>query len=558
LTPVASAARALYHTFEIEQGGPQHDPEKWKPGFRKDHAQTIGSTYPVRSRHFRRFMRFTSLIIELIRARPRLVVLIVVLAQAALWLILPLLLYRSPPGDLATVLAYGREYQVGTDLGPPLAFWLADIAFRAAGNHMFGVYLLAQVCAVAAFWSLYLLARAVVGGQQAVLAILLTMTVAAFSSPGVEFGPLVLARPLWALLLLHSWQLIGQGRRNAWFAWSIEAGLLLLTTSAAIGLLLLVAVFALATARGRRTLKSFDPLFALLVIVVLALPYLVWLIRADTLVLPHWPALSDLHARALHWARLLGGLLLAMSGIALLVVLDTGWFGRRTGEDAPLIFRPPVEPLARNFVYFFAIAPALAGSLISGLFDFDRVVGGAGIALLMSGLAVIVAAGDLVQLRRQRVLRTVWAATVAAPALAILMTTIFLPWTGGGELATSLPAKAIGQFFGDSFERRTNQRLRAVTGDPQLASLVSLDSGRPHLFLDKTPERTPWLTMEKFNRTGGVVVWRASDTDGTPPADIAQHFPGLVPEVPQAFERLVNGRQPLLRIGWAIVRPKGP
>ena len=69
---------------------------------------------------------------------------------------------------------------------------------------------------------------------------LLTLTVTAFSSPGVEFGPLVLARPLWALVLLHSWQLIGQGRRNAWFALSIEAGLLLLTTPAAIGLLLLV------------------------------------------------------------------------------------------------------------------------------------------------------------------------------------------------------------------------------------------------------------------------------------------------------------------------------
>ena len=93
-------------------------------------------------------MRFTSLVVELIRARPRLVVWLVVLLQAALWLILPLLLYRSPPGDLATVLAFGREYQVGTDLGPPLAFWLADIAYRAVGNHVFGVYLLAQVCAV--------------------------------------------------------------------------------------------------------------------------------------------------------------------------------------------------------------------------------------------------------------------------------------------------------------------------------------------------------------------------------------------------------------------------
>ena len=171
---------------------------------------------------------------------------------------------------------------------------------------------------------------------------------------------------------------------------------------------------------------------------------------------------------------------------------------------------------------------------------------------------MIVAAGDLIQLRRQRMLRSVWAAAVAAPALAIFVTTIFLPWTGGGEVATALPATAIARFFGDSFERRTNQRLRAVTGDPQLASLVALDKGRPHLFLDQTPERTPWLTLEKFNRTGGVVVWRASDTAGTPPADIAQHFPGLVPEVPHAFERLVNGRQPLLRIGWAIVRPKGP
>src|SRR6185437_1644447 len=204
---------------------------------------------PRRLGHVGRSMRFTSLIIELIRARPRLVVWIVVLCQAALWLLLPMLLYRSPPGDLATVLAYGREYQVGTNLGPPLAFWLADIAFRVAGNHMFGVYLLAQLCSIATFWSLYLLARAVVGGQQAVLAVLLTMTIAAFSSPGVEFGPLVLARPLWALLLLHSWRLIGQHRRNAWFAWSIEAGLLLLTTSAALGLLLLIVAFALATAR---------------------------------------------------------------------------------------------------------------------------------------------------------------------------------------------------------------------------------------------------------------------------------------------------------------------
>ena len=455
------------------------------------------------------------------------------------------------------MLAFGREYQVGTWLGPPLAFWLADIAFRAVGNHMFGVYLLAQACAVVTFWIYYQLARAIIGGQQAVLAVLLSMTVVAFSSPGVEFGPLVLARPLWALLLLHSWQLIGQNRRNAWFAWSIEAGLLLLTTSAAPGLLLLLAGFAVATPRGRRVLMSLDPLYALLVIAVLVLPYLIWLLRADALAMPPWPAISDLGARALQWGELLIGLVLAMSAIVLLAILNSGWFARHA-EEAPIIYRPPVDPLARDFVYFFAIAPALLGSFLAGLFNFDRVVGGAGVALLMSGLAVVVATGDLVYLRRQRVLRTVWAAALAAPALVAIATTVLLPWTGAAEVPTSLPAKAIAHFFGDNFERRTNQRLRAVAGDPQLASFIAMSRGRPHLLLDATPERTPWLSVAKFNQTGGVVVWRASDTSGTPPPEIAQRFPGLVPEVPRAFEWMVNGRQPLLRVGWAIVRPKAP
>jgi hypothetical protein len=173
-------------------------------------------------------------------------------------------------------------------------------------------------------------------------------------------------------------------------------------------------------------------------------------------------------------------------------------------------------------------------------------------------LAAIVATGDLVQLRRQRVLRTIWVAAIVAPAFAVIAATLLLPWTGSGEVATSLPASAMGRFFDDSFVRRTSQRLRAVSGDAELASLITLDSARPHLFLAAEPQRTPWLNAAKFNETGGVVVWRASDTAGTPPPDIAKQFPGLVPEVPRAFEWLVNGRQPLLRVGWAIVRPKTP
>ena len=78
----------------------------------------------------------------------------------------------------------------------------------------------------------------------------------------------------------------------------------MLTTSAAIGPLLLVVGFMVATERGRRTLLLFDPLFALLAIVVLALPpYLIWLIRAGVLGMPTLPQVSELPASARYKIR---------------------------------------------------------------------------------------------------------------------------------------------------------------------------------------------------------------------------------------------------------------
>ena len=500
-------------------------------------------------------MRFTSLIVELIRARPVLVFWLVALAQAALWLLLPTLLYSSPPGDVALNLAYGREYLLGSVEGPPLAFWLADVAFRAAGNNMFGVYLLSQVCFVVSFWAIFKLARAIVGAQHAVLAVLLTITVTAFAFPSVEFGPPVLAQPLWALSLLSAWRIIGEGRRNAWFALSIHAGLLLLTIHVAPLLLAMLGVFGLATARGRRMLTSFDPLFALIVVVVLVVPYGMFALRTGTgwqVPLPDQLALQEGLWR---WLDIIGGVALALAGIVLLFIVNS----RRLSDErerAPVIFRPSVDPLGRNFIYCFAIVPPVLFSILAALFDAPSLLAGAGTVLLMSGLGVVAAAGDLIYLRRQRFLRLVWAWIIAAPALFVVAITLAQPWILGNEVLTMLPARDIGAFFADSFQRRTGQPLSAVAGDPQLAALIGYAAPRrPHLLLDTAPDKTPWLTFARFNETGGVIVWRAADTAGTPPDDLARRFPGLVPEVPRAFQRYLTGRQPLLRVGWAIVRP---
>lgn len=504
-------------------------------------------------------MRFASLIVELIRAKPSLVFWVAVLAQALLWLIVPALFYGSPPADVATVLAFGRQYQVSSDLGPPLAFWLADIAFTLAGGHIIGVYLLAQICFVVAFAALFALGRRILGGQHAVIAVLLTQTVLVFSFPGAAFGPQVLACPIWALILMHGWQVIGQGSRSAWFALSIEAGLLLLTIDAAPFLLLLLFVFALATAAGRRTLRSLDPLFAVLVIVVLVTPYLIWRLRAGGYGLPVASHMRDIGEVLQHWGWLLGGLALSLAGIVALLIFNSALVQRfiiRDRETMPTVFRPPVGDLARRYVYFFALAPALLGSVAAALYGRAEVVGGSGIALLLTGLAVVVAGSDIIHLRRQRFLRAVWLLAIVAPAVVIAAAALVQPWLTTQEISTSLPAKSIARFYGDSFQRRTNRPLPAVAGDRELALLIALGAARPQPVLTPRPEQGSWLTPAQFSELGGVVVWRAADTSGAVPSEIAKQFPGLVPEVPQSFDRLVDGRQPPVRIGWAIVRPK--
>ena len=224
-------------------------------------------------------------IVELLRARPTAVVWGAVAAQALLWFVVPSLFYASPPGGLPEVLAIGREWQLGSWLGPPLAFWLAEIAFSAAGGHAFGVYALSQACVIGAFWTIFRLGRSIVGAQHAALAVLLMTGVLALTVPTPEFGPHVLAMPLVALALLFYWRAVGEGRRIYWLALAFALGLMLFATYWAALLIALLALFTLATAQGRATLTTIDPWAAGVIALMIPLPHWAWLYRGGAALL---------------------------------------------------------------------------------------------------------------------------------------------------------------------------------------------------------------------------------------------------------------------------------
>jgi 4-amino-4-deoxy-L-arabinose transferase-like glycosyltransferase len=502
-------------------------------------------------------MLHTSIIVELLRSQPRLTFWVATLAQAALWWAVPSLFYSSPPGDLPLVLAVGHEFQLGSSFGPPLAFWVAEVAFDVAGAA--GVYLVAQACIVFSYYGVFTLARAIVGTHHATFAILLMVGIFSFTAPTPNFGPAILAMPFTVFAIVNLWRAVGERRRSAWFLLALQLGLLLLTTYAGLVLVFMILVFLITTRRGRRALRSADPWLAGIMVVVVLFPHLIWLdLAGGRFPLEFNPATGADATRA-YLADFFGiveTLFLTHAGLVVLVVLGSKWHFR-SEEKVPVFVRSFTDPFGRRFVYFFAVAPALTAAVVAVLSGERQTGGNFAPYLTLSGLAIVVLAGNSIPWHRPRLVALAWSLFLLVPPLGAAALIVILPWLGVAGIDVGRPASAMGQFFAENFERRTAAPFAIVAGDPRLAALVALGAPpRPSLYLDATPERTPWVTGDDIRRKGVVVVWLNPDTRGVVPADIAARFPGLVPEVPRAFARMVQGRLPLLRLGWAVVRPE--
>ena len=238
------------------------------------------------------------------------------------------------------VLAIGHEFVLGSYLGPPLAFWLGEIAYRLAGS--FGLYALAQACIVVTYWAIFTLGRDIVGTRHAVLAVLLMVGIAAFTVPTPNFGPAILAAPLWALGLLYYWRAVGEDKRGYWLLLALDLGLLLLASYVGLILLVLMIVFTLSTERGRSAAWHPEMWIATLLLCIVVFPHAVWLSTGHSLVIEGIEEGVAAVGRLPPGLWLLFALVLTHLGLALLVTLTSGW-PRHPRERAPEIDRNPVD-----------------------------------------------------------------------------------------------------------------------------------------------------------------------------------------------------------------------
>ena len=507
---------------------------------------------------------------EALRARPAAFVVLALAVHAALWTLARFVADPTPPSEVLVGLALGREARLGYVEGPPLAFWLLDLAYGLGGTFLVADLLPALSVALAG-WLVFAFARKILAERHAAIATLLMVGVHPVAFPVGAFDADILQMPLVAASVLVWWNALHEGSRRARYGLAVLV--MLLAYSGVQGLLVVftLGLLTLADPRARAALKGLllitqdwraavagrDALIATIAVLLLAAPRFIWLV---------WNG----------FAGLVPGLESGIEPGAL-----TGAAGRDAADDR----RPHGAARAdrRGFVGLrlrsrhradLRAAAGRARRAPQRDRARDRAAAPGARARICERRAPAdhrrVAPVPLFGRVRHDVRAPMscactgsarWRSRRSRCSCCRRRSTRPRAWSRPGSPTAAAPPtgrpSAAGRYFTDVFRNRTSRRLEYVIGDARTASAVAFGSrDRPHVFIDGDPKRSPWIDQERLKKSGAIVVWTVAGLDPRPPQLLASRLPALSPEAPLPLNWVRSGRLDPVRLGWALIPPQ--
>jgi dolichyl-phosphate-mannose-protein mannosyltransferase len=467
------------------------------------------------------------------------------LLHAALWTILPFLLYPNLPLDLIEALTYGREWQLGYDKLPPLPWWLVELVFRLGGGD-FAYYLLAQLCVLAAFALVWATALPLVGAAGALASILIVDGLHYFNFTAPKFNHDVMQLTFWALTGFSFHSALRTGRLLHWACLGLALGLAVWAKYFVVALAVPLAFFLLIDPRARQALTMPGPYLAAIIAVLIAAPHLSWLIEHDFL--PFNYASARAAKSRGFFDHILHPLFFAAAQIF--------WFLPSLLIALPLLkARRDATPSSfdRRVISLLTFGPAaflLAMSMLSG----RALITMWGYPLwLFAGLWIVMELK--VGLNGERLARmiAIWGAVTAVYAVAFITHYTVLPYFDDRYRASLFPGDQIARELTDRFSAATGRPPAYVISEMWVGGNISHYSrGRPRVLIDGNPARAPWIDLADLRRRGAIVAW--TEKPSKIPDAYAPIAGNAVVQPPISFPFRRGNKS--VTIGWAILEPQ--
>ncbi len=469
--------------------------------------------------------------------------------HAAVWTLLPTLLYPNLPLDVIEALVYGREWQLGHDKLPPLPWWSVEAAYRIAGAD-FAYYLLAQVAVLGALALVFATALPIVGTAGALAAVLIVDGIHYFNFTAPKFNHDVIQLPFWALAGFSLHRALRTGRNLYWALLGLAVAGALWSKYFFIVLAGPVGLFILLDPQARRTLATPGPYLAAAIALLVAAPHLIWLVANDFL--PFRYAEARAVARLGIVGHLAYPLLFAASQLA--------WLLPAAFIASPLFVARPAERqwtdaydvrivtlLAFGPVAFLLLGSAMTGRGLVTMWGYPL--------WLFAGLWLVVAARVVIAPGRLRQLVLCWAIVAACYAIAFIVHYGVRPHLDNRYRASLFPGAAIAQHVTEGFRAVTGHDPAYIVSSMWLGGNIShyAPAGRPRVLIDGRPARAPWIDLADLKRRGAVVAWMDSDPNILPQAyaTIAGDA-----EIQPPLSAPLRWKKGTFTIGWAILKPR--
>src|SRR6267142_1802243 len=204
-------------------------------------------------------------------------------AHAVLWtcILINLKAAQDVHMDVAEAFAWGQKFQLGYGKHPPLAGWVAGLWFRIFPVADWATYALALAtlgCGLVICW---LLSLRVVDRRRAFFVVVMLALYPIFNFKGFKYNPDLLqlvTLPLVVLAYLHAFEKRSL-RSGLWLG--LAGALALMTKYWVLTMIGAIGIAALLHPDRLRFLRSPAPWVAIVTIVVVMIPHLVWLKQVD-------------------------------------------------------------------------------------------------------------------------------------------------------------------------------------------------------------------------------------------------------------------------------------
>jgi len=495
-------------------------------------------------------------LVDYARREPGRCLAVVLALHVIVWTLLPALLSHNLQLDLIEDLALGREWQLGYWKHPPLPWWIADLAYRAVGDVRV-VYLLGPLSAAACMAVVWLLGRDILGGFQALIAVLALEGLHFFNFSVPKFAHDQMQLPFWALTGLFLYRAITRERWLDWIAAGIALALCFWSKYAAFALAGSIGLFMLFDPKARSTLRTPGPWLMALAFLVTIGPNLAWLIDSGYLpfryvdgrakVATHW---YHFFTFPLQWA---GGQLFFLAPTIALIGLAL--FGaRRTpaGDDKICLARRYVTMLALGpFAVTTAVA-LVAGRLPVAMWGYPLWSFAPLAALLWFGTAT-----EPLPLRR---FAAGFLIVFAAFPLAYAIVEGLEPIIRDRPKATQFPGRALAEQVTQRWRDKFATPLPYVGGGEFATNNIAVYSpDRPHVIVHADLGISPWIDAGDLKRRGAVLVWEDGQIDAAQLARLRSDYPGLDVREPLTLPRQVfieSDKVRPVRVHLAFVPPR--